>query len=607
LIGGQQADLSLTKSVDNPRPNVGDNVTYTITVSNAGPSDATNVEVRDVLPAGLQFISSSDFTSQGTILLANVPLLTNGSTKTLKFVAKVIGYQTIVNKAEISKSDQFDPNSQPNTGTEDGQNDTDSTVVKPQVADLSLTKTVSNQQPNVNDEVIYTITIKNAGTDVATNVQAKDILPTGLTFVNSTDFTLSGTNILTSNNILSIAVNGEAVLTFRAKVIASGSITNKAQITKSDQYDPDSQTNNGTENNEDDTDAVTIGGQQADLSLKKDIDNANPNIGDIVTYSITVNNAGPSVATNVEVKDILPKGLQFVSSVDFVSTGDTLKASISNVQIGTPKIVTFKAKVLTPTADSRQPIANKAEISKSDQQDPDSQVNTGTEDGQDDTDGALLTIQVADLRLLKTVSNPSPTVGSNVTYSITVTNEGTSAATNVEITDVLPTGLTFVSSLNFVESPSGTLKTTVANLASGTNRTLTFVAKVTQAGAIKNAAEITKSDQYDPDSQPNTGTTDGQDDNDNVTIGGQQADLSLKKLVSNAAPNVGENVTYTIEVTNSGPSTATNVEVKDILSTGLQFVSSSDFIQQGNILTAQIPNIANGDKKLLILSLKFCR
>jgi uncharacterized repeat protein (TIGR01451 family) len=154
---------------------VGDNVTYTITVNNAGPSDATNIEVQDVLPVGLQFVSSSDFTSQGTILVANVPLLTTGSTKTLNFIAKVIGSQKIVNKAEISKADQFDPNSQPNTGTEDGQNDTDSTVVKPQVSDLSLTKTVSNQQPNVGDEITYTITIKNAGTDIATNVQAKDI------------------------------------------------------------------------------------------------------------------------------------------------------------------------------------------------------------------------------------------------------------------------------------------------------------------------------------------------------------------------------------------------------------------------------------------------
>ncbi|WP_109745330.1 DUF7507 domain-containing protein [Arcicella aurantiaca] len=602
LIGGQQADLSLTKTVDNARPNVGDNVTYTISVSNNGPSDATNVEVRDVLPAGLQFVSSSDFTSQGSILLAEIPTLSNGAKKVLTFVAKVIGSQKIVNKTEISKADQFDPNSQPNTGTEDGQNDTDSTVVKPQVADLSLTKTVSNQQPNVGDEITYTITVKNAGTDPATNVQVRDILPTGVTFVSSTDFSLSGGGILTSNNIAQIAVNGQATLTFKAKVVASGSITNKAQIIKSDQFDPDSQPNNGTDNNEDDTDAVTIGGQQADLSLKKDIDKFNPNVGDIVTYSITVNNAGPSTATGVEVKDILPAGLQFVSSTgtpaaDFTLFGtDTLKAQIGTVQIGTPKIVTFKAKVLAPIGTNTQ-IINKAEISKADQQDPDSQVNSGTSDGQDDTDDAILTIQTADLKLLKTVSNPSPTVGSNITYSLTITNEGSSAATNVEITDVLPAGLQFVSSLNFVENPAGTLKTTIANLASGTNRTITFVAKVTQAGVIINKAEITKSDQFDPDSQPNTGTEDGQDDTGGVTIGGQQADLSLKKLVSNTKPNVGEDVTYTIEVTNSGPSTATNVEVKDILPAGLQFVSSSDFIQQGSTLTAQIPNIANGEKK----------
>ncbi|NJN76168.1 MAG: DUF11 domain-containing protein, partial [Synechococcaceae cyanobacterium RL_1_2] len=54
---GASADLSLTKTVDNASPNVGDNVVYTVTVNNTGPSDATNVDVTDQLPAGLTYVS----------------------------------------------------------------------------------------------------------------------------------------------------------------------------------------------------------------------------------------------------------------------------------------------------------------------------------------------------------------------------------------------------------------------------------------------------------------------------------------------------------------------------------------------------------------------
>ena len=143
------------------------------------------------------------------------------------------GNQIITNKAEISKSDQFDPNSQVNTGTEDGQDDTDSVSVKPKIADLSLEKLVSKTNPNVGETITYTIKVKNAGPDNATNVQVKDVLPTGLTFVSSTDFT-NTSGLLLSNNIASVSAGGEVNLSFQATVTQSGAILNKAEISKSD-------------------------------------------------------------------------------------------------------------------------------------------------------------------------------------------------------------------------------------------------------------------------------------------------------------------------------------------------------------------------------------
>src|SRR5262249_9489102 len=60
----QQADLMLGKVVDNPTPNVGDTIHYTITLADNGPNAATNVTVQDTLPAGVAFVSAS--ASQGS-------------------------------------------------------------------------------------------------------------------------------------------------------------------------------------------------------------------------------------------------------------------------------------------------------------------------------------------------------------------------------------------------------------------------------------------------------------------------------------------------------------------------------------------------------------
>jgi large repetitive protein len=54
------------------------------------------------------------------------------------------------------------------------------------MADLSVTKTVSDATPNVGDQITFTVTLTNAGPDAATGVQVTDLLPAGLSFVNAT-------------------------------------------------------------------------------------------------------------------------------------------------------------------------------------------------------------------------------------------------------------------------------------------------------------------------------------------------------------------------------------------------------------------------------------
>ena len=115
-------------------------IVFTVVVSNSGPDPATGVDVTDLLPAGLDFVDATQ--TQGSYNedsgLWTVGSLADGADATLTIIATVNTPQMTTNTAEVTGSDQVDPNS---------ENDQDSANVTPQVADLSLTKDADNRAP----------------------------------------------------------------------------------------------------------------------------------------------------------------------------------------------------------------------------------------------------------------------------------------------------------------------------------------------------------------------------------------------------------------------------------------------------------------------------
>ena len=139
-----------------PTPNVGDTITYAVTLANNGPDSATNVTVLDTLPAGVAFVSSlpsrgnydpiTDIWTVGTV--------DPGAPQILIVTASVVGASPGANTASVGHSDQFDPNP---------ANNSDTASVDPQEANLAVSKTVSNARPNVGDTVTFTVTLTNNG------------------------------------------------------------------------------------------------------------------------------------------------------------------------------------------------------------------------------------------------------------------------------------------------------------------------------------------------------------------------------------------------------------------------------------------------------------
>ncbi|NAS32510.1 DUF11 domain-containing protein [Flavobacteriaceae bacterium R38] len=612
------ADLSLVKGISagsSATPNVGETITFEITVTNSGGDTATNVSVTDEVPPGFTIgtvnnggVVIGDFISWD---IASLPV---GST-TLSYGVTVNAptgvAEEYVNIAEITASDQFDPDSTPNNDDGDqSEDDEDFFVITPQTADLSLEKTISDANPNVGDIVTFTINLSNGGANPATGVNVSDALPAG--FGNITAISNGGVQV--GNRInwtgLSVAIGSNTTsLTFNAEVLAPtgtpGEHTNVAEITSSDQADPDSSPNNDDgDQSEDDEDNVTATIQQSDLSLEKTASTSTPNVGDVVTYTITITNAGPDVATGVNVSDIIPSGLGNITSVSNggIQTGNTINWTGLSVLANNGSVsLTYQATVNAPTGAANEYL-NVAEITASDQFDPDSDPDTGNtvdEDGNgngddDDEDTFVITPLQGDLSLTKIVvdNDITPLVGTEISYEITVRNDGPNDATNVVVRDQLPSGLDFV----LFSSTSGTYNETtgiwnVGSVSSGGTQTLIIDALVNPTGNYTNGAEVIASDVFDIDSTPNNNIL-AEDDQDEVTITPiNVADLSLTKGVDNQTPDVATNVTFTITVTNDGPSDATGVVVTDQLPSGYSYVS--DDAAGGYNETNGIWNIGN--------------
>ena len=236
---------------------------------------------------------------------------------------------------------------------------------------------------------------------------------------------------------------------------ASGDYLNLAEVTAADQTDVDSTPDNGVDTDgdgdatddpgdEDDGDGEEVfPGAVIDLELDKSVDNTLPQIGDGVTFTVVVNNQGPSTATGVVVTDGLPAGYTFTG---FSTSQGTYNSATGIWTVGT--LAAGQSETLTITAivnasNASGAYTNLAEVTAADQDDVDSTPGNGVDtdgDGdlvddagdEDDGDGAeVVPSQVIDLELDKSVDNQTPSIGDAVTFTVVVNNQGPSTATGV--------------------------------------------------------------------------------------------------------------------------------------------------------------------------------
>ena len=449
----------------------GTQATYTVTVTNNGPSDATAVSVADPAPVGFLFNSATAPCAGG--FPCALGTMTPGQVIAFDVVFDIspsAGGTSAVNTATVSSS-TTDPNA---------ANDTASvTTAIGAEADMGITKT-GPATAIAGTSVTYDITVTNNGPSDAAAVSVADPPPAGYTFASATAPCAAG--FPCAIGAVGAGASVAFQVTYDIDPATTGAVVNTATVSTST-TDP-----NGAN---DSASATTTVAAEADLGITK-TGPATATAGTPVTYTISVNNAGPSTATAVSVDDPTPAGFTFASATAPCAGGFPCALGT----MAPTDVITFDVTFdVDPTTDGD--VINTATVS------------SGVTDPNAANDSSSVTTTVsaeADLSMVKTVDDAAVQLGETVIYTLSVTNAGPSAATNVVITDNLPEGQVLVSTSGCFEDPTGAPTCSIGTVAAGTTVAVTLTAQIQRATGVQtNTASVT-SDAPDPDGANNAGS-----------------------------------------------------------------------------------------------------
>lgn len=574
-------DVGVVKTVTAPTTNAvpGQNITYSIVATNHGPSVVTGVVVSDTLPSTLTLVSAPGCTATGQTLTCNVGTLGVDDSETFTVTAKIAASATgtVSNTATVT-STTTDAVTTNNSSTADKS-------LSPS-ADLVVTKDVSKATVLQGEQFSYEVTVENQGSSDAVGVTLTDTLPAGIVLVPAGTGSDAGscTSSTATNSITctigTLTPGQKATITVVAKAVDVGTFNNVATATTTTS---ETSTTNNTDNV-----GVTVD-PVANIGIEKTAAAtvaANANL----TYTLRLFNDGPSAATNVAVEDELPDGVEFVSAsngcVYTPATGTTahkVTCTRATLPVGSGDPAddpTYQITVKVPWALADTTLSNTATI------EADEEDQTPTDDE------STVTTDVGPAVNLKTVKTaPTLPVAQSVSYEyeVTVTNAGPSTAVAATLNDTMPPGVTALGATTDTGScgiAANTVSCQFGDLAKDATAKVTITARGDQPGNPVNLATATS----------NTPEIDPDDNEDEAPV--EILAASDVAIVKSAPATVEANstLTYTLAITNNGPSDATDVTATDNLPPNVDFRSADAGCSAvSGTVTCDVGGLAAGD------------
>jgi uncharacterized repeat protein (TIGR01451 family) len=559
-----RADLAITKTAGPEPVAYGDNITYTLTVTNNGPTDASGINVTDELPASVTFQSANASAGTAEFASGNVTwdigsLGYNASANLTIVVQAPDNTDNITNTATVNGTFP-----DPDLGNNSASANT--TVVPPESADLAITKTASPEPVATGANITYKITVRNNGPANASGVSVTDELPGGVGFPSIN--TSMGTANYDSGNItwniggLDYGTSANLTIIVQAPDYTD-KITNTASV--SSDNDPIPGNNSASAN------TTVVPPESADVEITK-TDSPDPvNTGDDLTYTLTVTNNGPASAAGISVTDQLPDEVTYRSHDTATGTANSdsgnVTWSIESLDYGESANLTIVVSAPGYAAN----ITNTASVSSDN--DPIAANNHASENTT-----VRYVVPSADLSITKTASPDPVNPGGNLTYTITVTNLGPDSASDVNVTDKLPQGVTYQShdtAKGAANNISGNITWSIGSLDSGESANLTILVTALETpGFIINTANVS-GDQTDPNTGNNGAWT--------LTTVANVPDITvIPPEINFGSVKVGSSgVTRTVTVRNDGTA--------DLYISGITIDSNQFDITSGENITKLMP------------------
>ena len=532
--------LVVIKDAEIKELNPGDTAHFIVTVIAGGSSDSLNVNLNDILDNKLLDINSAKYSINGGILSdfnGNIYLgnMLTGTTVTVDIWAKVLSTadRDIFNLVNV-------------TSDEHPEGNTSNTTVHVRIVDLAVDKLVNNSVPKYLDMIEYTIVVVNNGPDKSFNVTVGDLLPDGVKFISSNGQYNPDTGVWFVGDL---DANERVTLKIVVQVIKVGNITNNVNVTGT------GHDTNLTNNN----DSVSVNVPDCVILDISKVSNSTVIVaGENVGYTVVINNYGPSVASDVVLKDIFNSNellnLQYsLNGVDWLDYNGAI--NLDNIDVGASVTVYFRAKVNGSVRGDVLNIVN---------------VTTGVDDarGNFSDNETINVIANTTLVVIKDAEIKELNPGDTIHYIITVTAGGSSDSLNVNLNDILDNKLLDINSAKYsinggiLSDFNGNIY--LGNMLTGTTVTVDIWARVldTADRDVFNLVNVTS------DEHPEGNTS-------NITVHVRIVDLAVDKLVNNSVPKYLDMIEYTIVVVNNGPDKSFNVTVGDLLPDGVKFISSN--------------------------------